>query len=177
MQELKKHQEMKELFAGMAQKLRDGLGKLKTLSDNAEKMEQALTLVEEVAEELAGQAEDVEIIEMPDDMDKMEKKVDELAGAFEGVCEACSAFQDSLNNVSQVSFIANEARVGKVPEMEQQPTLCLENDELRDGLTSSDHSWEFVDQDVSDLLSEAPVQLVDHPEQSCGLQTGGLNSL
>ena len=74
MQELKKHQEMKELFAGMAQKLRDGLGKLKTLSDNAEKMEQALTLVEEVAEELAGQAEDVEIIEMPDDMDKMEKK-------------------------------------------------------------------------------------------------------
>lgn len=116
----------------MAQRLRDGLGKLKTLSDNAEKMEQALTLVAEVAEELAGQAEDVDIIVMPDDMDMMEKQagdfrviyryigtsssasapccaegamftpsedpnacqVDELAGAFEKVCEACSAFQD-----------------------------------------------------------------------------------
>lgn len=28
--------------------------------------------------------------------------------------------------------------------------------ELPDELTSSDHSWEFVDQDVSDLSSEAP---------------------
>lgn len=54
----------------------------------------------------------------------------------------------------------------KVPEfLEQQPTLCLENGtefphgspfQLPDELTSSDHSWEFVDQDVSDLSSEAP---------------------
>ena len=68
--------------------------------------------------------------------------------------------------MSEVNFIANEARVAKVPEfLQQQPTLCLENGtefphgsplELCDGLTSSDHSWEFVDQDVSDLPSEAP---------------------
>lgn len=72
--------------------------------------------------------------------------------------------------MSEVNFIANEARVEKkVPEfLEQQPTLCLENGmngtefphgspfQLPDELTSSDHSWEFVDQDVSDLSSEAP---------------------
>lgn len=65
--------------------------------------------------------------------------------------------------MSEVNFITNEARVEKkVPEfLEQQPTLCLENGtefpgsplELPDELTSSDHSWEFVDQDVSDLPS------------------------
>ena len=75
--------------------------------------------------------------------------------------------------MSQVSFVANEARV---QEIAQQAPLCLENGaethgpplELCDGLTSL--SWDLVDEDVSDLMpseatDENAVDCVEHADR------------
>jgi len=159
--ELKRHAEMSECFQARAQWLRDGLSKLRTLSENTEKLEDALVLVAEVAEELSGLAEDSDTVVLDEDVDMMEQQVDEMTKAFQKAGQAFAAFQDSLEDVSQVTFLAHDAapkKLQKAPLCVENAPLCVENDaEGEDGSMTSSSEWEVVD---GDAMVQAEAQQV-----------------
>ena len=152
-------------------------------------------------------------------------QVDELAGAFEGVCEACSAFQDYLWNlwgtfeelhvfvkILQHCLLLPPVRSWVLPagqleqsvwgEFHRQWSSSRQSpwvSRATNALSREWHEWHWVSWFTfgaarwahfirpfvgicgsrrlwSALWSPSNCRR-DHPEQSCGLHTGGLNSL
>ncbi|CAK9060404.1 C3H1-type domain-containing protein [Durusdinium trenchii] len=107
-QEIKEHQQSREMFQKMASKLRQAASDLKCARDCSEKLEEAFEVVAEAAEELCGMAEDAELIECDYDLDDMNAKLQELFDAAERAVPAFGELQKALLALDEVQFLAHE---------------------------------------------------------------------
>lgn len=108
-EELKQHKEMRDLFLGRAQILRDVCGQLKALHKDSENVEDALEELEIVANDLANAAKYYAIDFEADEVDEMEKEVDRLAEKLTQAAAAFSAFSGQLERRLKNASISSDS--------------------------------------------------------------------
>ena len=102
--EIQQHEKSKAAFLRMSQMLRETAKQLRTICDRSEALETCLDLVVEVAEDLAGTAEDAQVTLEPqvldDEMLKMHEQVNRLCSAYSTIPRAFEQLHAAIRDLS-----------------------------------------------------------------------------